>query len=131
MREDSVRQWANAYKTAWETADSDAAAGLFTEDGTYRANIYENAYRGRSGVIEYWTGVTGSQSDVSVAMGEPFIDGSRAVVEFWTNMKVGGEPLTLAGALLLEFTDDGLCRSLREYWNVQEGDADPPEGWGT
>lgn len=130
MSKDTVREWADAYKTAWETADSDAAAALFTEDGTYRANIYEDPYRGRSGVAAYWTDVTSSQSDVTVKMGQPLVDGNRAVVEFWTKMRVGGEPVTLAGALLLEFADDGLCKSLHEYWNFQEGEVDPPQGWG-
>jgi hypothetical protein len=51
-------------------------------------------------------------------------------VEFWTNMRVDGEPVTLPGCLLLDFDDMGLCRRLREYWHYMPGELDPPEGWG-
>ena len=125
-----VRVWAEAYRVAWENADGDAVAALFTEDTSYRSLIYEEPHRGRSGVTDYWTGVTGEQSDVTVLMGAPFVDGSRAWVEFWTTMRVGGAPVTLAGCLLLDFDDEGSCSDLREYWNFTDGTHRPPEGWG-
>jgi ketosteroid isomerase-like protein len=130
MTVDRVREWAEAYRTAWEAADSDAAAALFSEDATYRSEIYQEPHRGRSGVFDYWSGVTAAQSDVSVVMGNPFVDGDRAVVEFWTKMSVNGDPVTVAGALMLDFDDQGLCTALREYWNLKEGYSDPPDGWG-
>jgi predicted SnoaL-like aldol condensation-catalyzing enzyme len=126
---DQARQWAEAYRVAWETADSDAAASLFTEGASYRSNIYEVPHRGRSGVIDYWDGVTSGQSDVTVRMGEPVVDGERVDVEFWTTMAVEDDPVTLAGCLLLRF-DDGLCADLREYWNLTEGRHQPPPEWG-
>lgn len=130
MSPDAVKTWAEAYRKAWEQKDSAAAADLFTEDASYRANIYEEPHRGRSGVVAYWESVTAEQSNVVVNMGKPYVDGQRAVVEFWTKMLVAEEPVTLSGALLLEFSDDGLCRSLREYWNFTESKKDPPPGWG-
>lgn len=129
MTPDQVNAWAENYRSAWENADSEAVAGLFTDDGTYRDNIYEEPYRGHSGVIEYWDGVTAAQSDVTVRMGRPYVDGNRAVVEFWTTMRVADNPVTLAGSLLLEFDDAGLCNSLHEYWNFTEGSHRPPPGW--
>lgn len=131
MTPETVAEWAEAYRVAWETADSAAAAALFAEDGTYRNDIYQEPHRGRSGVVGYWEGVTAGQSDVTVQMGRPFVDGSRAVVEFWTTMRVDDGPVTVTGSLLLIFDDDGLCRSLREYWNFAEGHAEPPPEWGT
>ena len=126
-----VESWAEAYRVAWETTDSEGAAALFAEDGTYRNDIYQDVPNlGRAGVIEYWSGVTSVQTDVTVRMGRPFVDGDRAVVEFWTTMKISGDPITLAGALLLDFDDQGLCTALREYFNFTEGYQDPPPGWG-
>lgn len=122
-------EWIDAYRRAWETRDADAAASLFTSDATYRANIFEEPHVGQDGVHGYWSSVTESQSDVSVRMGRPFIDGERVAVEFWTNMKVGGEDVTLSGCLLLDF-EGGLCRRLREYWHWGEGSHQPPEEWG-
>jgi SnoaL-like domain len=78
----------------------------------------------------YWRGVTSSQSDVAVAVGRPMVEGRRAVVEWWTQMD-SGSPVTLPGALILEFDDSGRCRALREYFNLEVGTRmPPPEGWG-
>jgi hypothetical protein len=127
---DQLREWAEAYRVAWETVDSEAAAALFTDDASYRSNIYEEPHRGRSGIADYWTGVTSTQSNVAVQMGEPFVDGERVDLEFWTTMDVESAPVTLAGCLLLRFDEDGLCADLREYWNFTDGTHQPPAGWG-
>ena len=126
-----IDDWVEAYRTAWVEADSDAVRALFALDGTYRSNIFEPPHLGREGVEEYWTSVTSAQSEVNVRMGEPFVDGDRVTVEFWTVMKVGGDDLTLGGCLLLNFNSDGLCTDLREYWAALPGRIEPPEEWGT
>jgi ketosteroid isomerase-like protein len=127
-----VVSWLEAYRVAWEEADADAAAALFTEDATYRSLIFEEPYVGRGGVREYWQGVTATQEDVRVLMGHPFGDGDRVAAEFWTTMRSDGQEITLPGCLLLDFDDEGLCRALREYWHYQPGGrVEPPAGWGT
>ena len=127
----TITEWVEGYRRAWEERDPDAAAALFTEDATNRSLIFEEPHRGRSGVAEYWRVVTEGQSEVRVRMGAPFADGVRVGVEFWTNMKVGGDDVTLPGILLLEFAEDGLCRRLREYWHYQPGALSPPDEWGS
>ena len=122
--------WSEAYRRAWEAADSKAAGALFSEDGRYRSNIFEEPHDGRRGIEEYWTSVTAAQSDVTVRMGSPVIEGPRVIVEFWTTMLVGGDELTLPGCLLLHFNEDGLCTDLREYWQTLPELREPPEGWG-
>lgn len=125
-----VGSWLEAYRRAWEERDAGAAAALFEETGTYRSNIFEAPYEGRDGVHSYWEEVTRSQADVRVRMGRPFVDGNRVAAEFWTTMLVDGAETTLPGCLLLEFGDDGLCRSLREYWHFESGLREPPLEWG-
>jgi hypothetical protein len=125
-----VDEWIEAYRLAWEGRDPEAAADLFAAESSYRAHILEEPYLGRGGVAAYWGSVTESQSEVTVRMGRPFIDGSRVAVEFWTTMRVSGDPVTLPGCLLLEFDAQGLCRSLREYWHFVEGHSEPSAGWG-
>jgi uncharacterized protein (TIGR02246 family) len=126
----TLAAWIEGYRVAWETRDPDAAAGLFTPDATYRSHILEQAHQGREGIRAYWESVTSTQSDVRVRMGRPFADGTRVAVEFWTDMTVDGEAVTLPGCLLLDFTDDWRCRRLREYWFYRPGPHQPPEEWG-
>lgn len=126
----TLEDWIEAYRVAWELRDAEAAASLFTADATYRSNIFEEPHQGREGVAEYWRAVTSAQSDNRVRMGRPFVDGARVAVEFWTNMKVNGDDVTLPGCLLLDFDDAGLCRRLREYWHFEAGSHEPPAEWG-
>ena len=126
----TVEEWVEGYRQAWVRRDPDAAAALFTEDATYRSNIFEEPHHGRRGVHDYWAGVTAEQGDVEVRMGRPIVNGDRVTVEFWTNMKVNGDDVTLPGCLLLDFTDDWLCRRLHEYWHFQPGRFDPPPEFG-
>lgn len=127
---ESVAEWVDAYRVAWETRDPEAAASLFTSDASYREKIVEAPYHGRDGVRTYWSSVTASQDEVRVRMGRPFAAGDRVAVEFWTTMKVDSEAATIAGCLLLDFTDEWLCRRLREYWHFLPGHHEPPEEWG-
>ena len=90
-----VEGWAERYRAAWEQADDDAAGALFTEDATYRSDPMQEPHRGRDAIRAYWRAVTAAQSEVSVAIGTPVVDGRRAVVEWWTQMNVDGAPVTL------------------------------------
>ena len=125
-------EWIESYRLAWENADADAAAGLFTEDATYRSNPFRPPHRGREGIRAYWRSATESQSNTKVAMGHPVREANRVVVEWWTEMDDDGAPLTLPGALILDFNEQGLCTALREYYNLLEGERmAPPSEWGT
>lgn len=130
MMSPTLEGWIEGYRTAWEDRDPDAAAALFTPGATYRSNIVEEPHRGQEEVRAYWMSVTEAQSDVEVRMGRPFVDGRRVAVEFWTNMKVGGDDVTLPGCLLLDFDEAWLCTRLREYWQFEPGRKNPPPEWG-
>jgi uncharacterized protein (TIGR02246 family) len=127
---ETLAEWIEGYRVAWERRDPEAAAGLFTPDATYRSNIVEDAHQGREGIRAYWQSATASQREVRVRMGQPFADGARVAVEFWTDMRVDGEPVTLPGCLLLDFDGEWRCRRLREYWHYLPGEHQPPEEWG-
>jgi SnoaL-like domain len=127
-----VEEWAERYARAWEEADDKAVGALFTEDATYRSDPFKEPYRGRDGIRRYWREVTATQANVEVAIGRTLAIESRALVEWWTQMDSDGTPVTLPGALILDFDERGLCRALREYWNLEIGTRmPPPKGWGT
>ena len=127
----NIDAWVEGYRLAWEQADAESVAELFTENASYRSNIFEEPHVGREGIRAYWRQATEAQSDVSVRMGRPFGERSRVAVEFWTTMDNEGEAVTLPGCLLLDFESDGRCSSLREYWQFAGGRLEPPAEWGT
>ena len=126
-----VEEWAERYARAWEDADAEAAGALFTEDATYASSPFREPHKGREAIKAYWRKATGTQSNVTVVMGRPLVEGRRAVVEWWTQMDDDGTPITLPGVLILDFDESGLCRALRENFNVEVGTRiAPPEWWG-
>jgi hypothetical protein len=129
----TVQEWVDAYADAWRDRDADAAARLFTDDGSYRSHPLQEPNRGAEGVHDYWSSVTATQDRVDVRMGAPIesADGRRAAVEFWVRMLNGGAEVTLVGILFLRFADDGRCEDLREAWIFEPGDHAPHEGWGS
>jgi uncharacterized protein (TIGR02246 family) len=126
----TVEAWVEAYARAWREKDADAVVDLFTEDAEYRSSPIREPHVGSDGIRAYWEGVTSTQESVDVRMGKPFAAGDLVVVEWWTTMVDDGDEITLPGCLLLRFAEDGRCRTLREYWNVEAGFREPHPGWG-
>jgi hypothetical protein len=126
----TIDEWTETYRTCWETADATGVTALFTEDATYRDDIFGEPHVGHAGIEAYWRGVTEHQENVSVRMGTPIVGPERTVVEWWTTMTAGGAEITLPGCLLLRFDEDGLCTELEEYWRTADGIVDPPDNWG-
>lgn len=118
----ALERWLERYGRAWERHDAGAFADLFTEDALYQERPFDEPLRGRQAVRAYAETAALHQRGVSFAhevLG--FADGKalalwRAAYEKASN----GEATRLSGVFLLEFGEDGRCRSLREWW-----DADP------
>jgi SnoaL-like domain len=128
----ACERWAERYRRAWETADADEIADLFTPDAAYRSNVFREPYVGSAAIRQYWQRGAGSQRGVVVRMGRPVVGAERVAVEWWTTMidPDDGE-VTLPGCLLLRFAVDGRCQELWEYWQVRPGRQDPPAGCGS
>lgn len=127
----TLQRWLRDYRRAWERADPDGAAALFTRDAPYRSRPLLPAYAGREGIRRYWAQVTSDQPAEEVRWGGPLVDGSRVSVEWWTALSnTDGSESTVAGILLLRFDGDGLCAELRECWNEVPESLPPPVGWG-
>jgi ketosteroid isomerase-like protein len=130
MDDGRAREWIERYGAAWRSGDAEAAAALFSEDAVYRSSPFRAASVGGAAIRDYWSGATSTQEGLELRFGEPVVDGDRLAVEWWATMTDSGAEITLPGCLLLRFGGDGRCEELREYWHVEEGRVDPPEGWG-
>ena len=126
----NVEEWIAAYGRAWVGGDPEAAVALFTEDAVYRSSPFREPHVGSAGIRDYWTRATSTQEELDLRFGEPVVEGRKAVVAWWAIMKDESAWITLPGALLLRFAEDGRCEELREYWHVEDGRHEPPPGWG-
>jgi ketosteroid isomerase-like protein len=125
--DEAARHWADEWRRAWTEHDSDRVAALYADDATFRTS----PFRDPQDPGEYSTWAFADEESPEVRFGEPIaVSGDRAVVEWWTIAKTGGEDLTLAGVSLLRFDNAGLVAEEHGYWNEQPGRQEPFEGWG-
>jgi ketosteroid isomerase-like protein len=116
----AVEGWLERYGRAWETRDPAAAVELFTEDAEYREKPFDDSMRGHSAIDRYWSEIPETQRDIAFESEVLAVTEERAIVRWWAsyeNIRTG-EPTRLDGVFLLEFADDGRCRSLREWWHA-------------
>ena len=123
---ETVQAWLDAYERAWETYDPEQIAALFSEDAEYRWHPADEPEKGRDTIVEAWLNPGGNAGDRDAPgtyLGEyrPFaVDGHRAVAvgtsTYWTDASRSKLERVYYNNWLLEFDDDGRCRSFTEYW---------------
>lgn len=121
LSRDMVAEWLEGYEKAWETLDADKAAALFAEDATYQDTPYNIPYQGHQGIHEYWTTVTSNHQDVDFSYEVISVSDNTGIAHWRTELtqKDSGAGIVIDGIFVLEFTPDGLCQSLKEWWHVQ------------
>jgi ketosteroid isomerase-like protein len=127
--EAAARTWAVTWNRSWPAKDIEAIASLYAEDAMYRALVFREPDRGVAGVRRYLAENFAVEEDVECWFGEPVAHGDRAAVEWWATWIENGERLTLAGATMLRFDDDGRVVDHRDYWNQVERGEPPFDGW--
>jgi uncharacterized protein (TIGR02246 family) len=129
MDRDTVQAWLDRYVEAWKTYDPQAIGDLFAEDATYRYHPWDegdDVARGRTAIVAAWTEPDGSASERDApgtydARYEAWaVDGARAVAvgwsRYWTDASRATERAVYDNVFLLEFDDDGRCRSFTEVF---------------
>ena len=120
-------RWAEGYKRAWEADEPDAAAALYRPDCVFRSA----PFREPEPPIEYTRRVFPEARAENVHFGEPVEEGDRASVEWWATLVArDGQEQALAGCSMLRFDDEGFVVESRDYWHMEPGRRDPPDGWG-
>ena len=64
MERTAFQSWLERYGRAWMERNPQAAADLFTEDGTYQVTPFLEPIRGRSAILDSWTHVAETERDI-------------------------------------------------------------------
>ena len=121
MTESELETWLHRYGGAWEARDPDAAVKLFTEDAEYFETPFAEPARGTDGVRTYWANATGKQNEVQFRFEILACSGNRGVARWSADIVSStGVSVRLDGVFLLDFAEDGRCRTLREWWHRRE-----------
>ena len=127
--ERAARRWAEVWSSAWPARDRDAIAQLYSDEASYRALAFRDPELGLAGIRRYLDENFAAESEIECWFGEPVASADRAAVEWWGTWVEQGQRLTLAGATLLRFDDEGKVVDHRDYWNEVERREVPYEGW--
>jgi hypothetical protein len=122
--------WIEGWRSGWLGHDAGPIAALYADHARFVSAPFREPKAGPEGVREYAEWAFAEEDEVECWFGEPVVSGDRATVEYWAVIGYRGKEQTLAGVALLRFDDDGRVREQRDYWTMEDGRRDPPEGWG-
>jgi ketosteroid isomerase-like protein len=126
--EAAARSWIDAWTRAWRTLDADALEPVYAPDAVFRSH----PFREPQNPIEYarWA-LSEEEGQPEVWMGAPIVSGDRAALEWWAAVIENGKAITLAGASMIRFGDDGRVVEQTDYWGQADGRTPPFEGWAS
>jgi hypothetical protein len=127
MNHDTVQAWLDRYSEAWQTYQPDAIRDLFSADAEYRYHAWDAPIVGREAILADWLVPDGDPAERDQPGSfrthyEPWlVEADRAVAIGTSDYDATGDrPARLYhNCWLLEFDDDGRCRSFVEYYNLQ------------
>ena len=131
LTRERVQAWLDAYSHAWDTYDAADVAALFSTDAEYRWHPADEPEVGRDTIVEAWLNPGGNASDrdkPGTYKGEYTVyavDGNHAVAigtsTYWSDASQSKVERIYYNNWLLEFDDEGKCRSFTEYWMLPRG----------
>ena len=119
MTRDDVARWLDRYSEAWRTYDPDVIRALFSADARLWDHPWEDPIVGADAIIEDWL-ADRDEAGTYESHYEPWaVDGSRAVGVGTSTYRIDGGLRVFHNAFLLEFDDQGACRSFTDIYLEQ------------
>jgi uncharacterized protein (TIGR02246 family) len=122
MEQATFKSWLEAYGKSWRNRDPQAAAELFTEDGTYQVTPFVEPLRGRQAIFEYWSHVAETQRDIQFGYEILAVTEEAGIARWWASFLIVPQGLQtqLDGIFLIALDAHGRCQSLREWWHKEQ-----------
>ena len=110
-----MARWIAAYESAWRAPGTDALAGIFTPDATYRGGPYDEPVVGLPAIARMWEAERDGPDEAFQMASEIIaVDGATAVVRVQVRY---GDPVTQEwrDLWLVRFAADGRCAAFEEW----------------
>jgi hypothetical protein len=110
---EAVSSWVGAYEAAWRGPGTEALAGLFTAEASYRMSPYAEAARGLEEIAALWERErAGPDEEFEMRHEVVAVEGDAAVVRVEVEYGTGAEYRDL---WILRFGRGGRCREFEEW----------------
>jgi hypothetical protein len=122
MDRGTFQSWLDAYGRAWMERDPEAAAALYAQEGTYQVTPFQEPFRGRGAIFDYWTEVARTEEGIQFNCEILAVTDGYGIATWWASLVrvPPGLPTKLDGIFLIALDVDGRCTSLREWWHKQQ-----------
>jgi len=117
----NAKKFLEKYRKAWEKADAELAASLFTRDAVYQETPFCTPVVSRDAIRAYWHRARRNLKDVKFIFRQPLVQGNALVTE-WTcsfTHASSGKRRELRGVLLARFKGEQ-ARTIRQYWHQRQ-----------
>ena len=122
----AAKRWATTWEEAWPRHDVEAIVALQSPDGDHYASPFRR-YGGPDGLRRYLVESFAEETEPTrCRFAEPIVTGRTAAIEYWAIMTTTDGEITLSGCSVIEFDDDGLATSVRDYSHTAHGDVPAP-----
>jgi ketosteroid isomerase-like protein len=114
--------WMTAYGRASAENDPQASANLFAPNARYYENPFDEPITGKPAIFAYWNKGAQSLKDKESSFEILSAQGDRGIARWQSKFTVieSGKRFELDCLFVVEFDDEGLCRTFREWWHIQE-----------
>jgi hypothetical protein len=114
--------WMTEYGRASAENDPRASANLFAENAAYYETPFAEPMMGRDAIFEYWRKGAQTLKEKEASFEILAVNGNTGIARWQSKFTVieSGKRLALDCLFVIEFDDDGLCHTFREWWHIRE-----------
>lgn len=115
--------WMAEYGRASAENDPQTSVNLFAENAAYYETPFTEPMVGREAIYEYWNNGAQNLKDKESSFEILALNGNTGIVRWQSKFTVieSGKELALDCLFVVEFDEDGLCQTFREWWHIREG----------
>lgn len=122
LTRERFQQWMETYGRASAENDPRASANLFAENASYYETPFADPLIGRDAIYDYWNKGAQNLKDKEASFEILAANGNTGMARWQSKFTVieTGKRFALDCLFVVEFEDEGLCRTFREWWHIQE-----------
>lgn len=122
LTREHFQQWMETYGRASAENDPQASANLFAENAAYYETPFAEPMIGRDAIYEYWNKGAQNLKDKESSFEILAVNGNTGIARWQSKFTVleSGKRLELDCLFIVEFDNDGLCQTFREWWHIRE-----------
>ncbi|MBV6396047.1 MAG: hypothetical protein HFACDABA_01635 [Anaerolineales bacterium] len=116
------KQWMETYGRASAEDDPRVSVNLFAKDAAYYETPFAEPMIGRDAIFDYWNNGAQTLKDKESTFEILSVNNNSGMARWQSQFTVieSGKRLALDCVFIVEFDDDGLCQTFREWWHTRE-----------